>query len=136
MLAVLTGCTGTPPLDGTFVPTGQRVTPLAAPSAEFAALDPGLAEFPAFRAGQAVALAASPDGRTLLALTSGFNRNSDANGRRVAAASSEYVFVYDFGVGAPHVQQVLTIPNSFIGIAWDRGGSGRSGRSSASRRQS
>ncbi len=123
VLAVLTGCTTTM-LDGTFVPTGQRVTPLAAPGAEFAMLDPGLAEFPDFRAGQAVALAASPDGRTLVALTSGFNRNSDANGRRVAAASNEYIFVYDVGAAVPRLQQVLTVPNSFIGIAWDRDGSG------------
>ncbi len=123
VLAVLTGCTTTT-LDGTFVPTGQRVTPLAAPGAEFAMLDPGLAEFPDFRAGQAVALAASPDGRTLVALTSGFNRNSDANGRRVAAASNEYIFVYDVGAAVPQLQQVLTVPDSFIGIAWDRDGSG------------
>ena len=127
-LIALVGCTAAPPggkpVDGTFVPTGQRVTPLAAPGAAFAALDPGLAAMPAFRAGQAVALAPSPDGRLLLALTSGFNRNLDAAGRRIAAASNEYVFVYDVSGGVPRKQQVLTIPNTFIGIAWDRDGAG------------
>jgi YVTN family beta-propeller protein len=123
-LLALGGCAGAPPVDGTFVPTGQLVTPLAAPGADFAALDPGLAGLPEFRAGQAVALAPSPDGRTLLVLTSGYNRNSDAKGRRIAAASNEYVFVYDVGAGPPRQRQVLTVPNSFVGIAWDRDGAG------------
>src|SRR5260221_112704 len=126
-LGALTGCAGAvrdPAVTSTFVPTGQRITPLAAPGADFAMLDPGLPFLPDFRAGQAVALAPSPDGRLLLALTSGFNRNFDSAGRRIAEASNEYVFVYDVGAGVPRKQQVLTVPNSFIGIAWDRDGGG------------
>jgi YVTN family beta-propeller protein len=124
VVVALTGCAGAARDDGTFVPTGQRITPLAAPGADFAMLDPGLPDLPDFRAGQAVALAPSPDGRLLLALTSGFNRNFDSAGRRIAEASNEYVFVYDVGAGVPRKRQVLTVPNSFIGIAWDRDGAG------------
>jgi YVTN family beta-propeller protein len=127
-LTALTGCAGAArdnqAAAGTFVPTGQRITPLAALGADFANLDPGLPGLPDFRAGQAVALAPSPDGRLLLALTSGFNRNFDSAGRRTAEASNEYVFVYEAGSGVPRQRQVLTVPNSFIGIAWDHDGAG------------
>src|SRR6202022_3396292 len=78
---------------GEALPTGQRLTPTAATGASFEALDPGLSDFPGYRAGHAVALALSPDGSTLLVLTSGFNRLADRSGRRAADASNEYVFV-------------------------------------------
>ena len=54
-------------------PTGQILTPTAAPGALFQPLNPDLPSNPAFTAGQASAVALSPDGRTLLILTSGFN---------------------------------------------------------------
>jgi DNA-binding beta-propeller fold protein YncE len=108
------------PIEGERLPTGQRITPLAAPGATFESLDPRLADFPDFRAGGAVALALAPDGRTLLALTSGYNRNFGADGRLVREASSQYVFVYDIGNGgAPRKRQVLPVSNTFEGLAWD-----------------
>src|SRR5690349_8299410 len=107
------------PIEGERLPTGQRITPLAAPGARFESLDPALPEFPDFRAGGAVALALAPDGRTLLALTSGYNRNFGADGRLAREASSQYVFVYDIGKGAPVKRQVLPLPNTFEGIVWD-----------------
>jgi YVTN family beta-propeller protein len=126
-VAALSGCTD-PVRDeqiaGTFVPSGQRITPLAAPGADFAMLDPELPGLPDFRAGQAVALVASPDGKLLLALTSGFNLNFDEAGREIPEASNEYVFVYDFAAGVPRKRQVLTVPNTFIGIAWDHDSAG------------
>src|SRR5215469_15916627 len=88
-----------PPVAGELLPTGQRITPLAAPDARFESLDPALSAFPDFRAGGAVALALAPDGRTLLILTSGYNRNFGADGRLARDASSQYVFVYDIGNG-------------------------------------
>jgi YVTN family beta-propeller protein len=123
-LLLISACRGDPPPSeaeaaGTFVPTGQQVTPLAAPGAVFAPLEPDLPGLPGFRAGQAVSLAPSPDGTTLLLLTSGYNRNFDAAGRRDPALSNEYIFVYAIGAGAaPQKRQVLQIPNSFIGLAW------------------
>src|SRR5262249_37929158 len=107
------------PIEGERLPTGQRITPLAAPGARLESLDPGLPEFPDFRAGGAVALALAPDGRTLLVLTSGYNRNFGADGRLAREASNQYVFVYDVGEGAPVKRQVLELPNTFEGIAWD-----------------
>src|SRR5690242_14056562 len=100
---------------GQFVPTGQRITPRAAPGAVFQALNPGLAALPGFTAGQASAVALSPDRKTLLILTSGFNRNSGADGKRVDALSNEYVFVYDVAGKAPVKRQVLQVPNTFLG---------------------
>ncbi len=52
---------------------------------------------PSFGQGNAVAEALSPDGATLLVLTSGYNRVFDPDtGKLVRAeASTEWVFVYD-----------------------------------------
>ena len=84
------------------LPTGQTLTPTAARSAIFQTLNPDLPDLPGFTAGQASAVALSPDGRTLLILTSGFNRNFGPDGKMVASQSNEYVFVYDV-VGAKPV---------------------------------
>ena len=62
---------------GQWIPTGQRVAPTSAAGAMFQELDPGLADFPDFRVGQAVMTRISHDGKTLLVLTSGFNLLSD-----------------------------------------------------------
>ena len=70
------------------LPDGQSITPTAAPGSTFTHLNPGLADFPDFAAGQAVTTAVSPDGKTLLVLTSGYNRNYDSSGNAIAAASS------------------------------------------------
>src|ERR1700739_3261599 len=71
----------------------RRTTPhpAAARGAVLARLNPGLADRPDFVAGQASALALSPDGRTLLILTSGYNRNNGPDGKQIAADSREYV---------------------------------------------
>ena len=111
-------------LQGELLPTGQRITPLAAPGARMTPLNPNLAELPDFTAGQAVELAASPDGATLLALTSGFNRNLGPDGNLVPALSNEYVFVFDISGREPLKRQVLQIPNSFLGMAWRPDGAG------------
>jgi hypothetical protein len=59
---------------------GQQITPLAPVDSRFEPLNPGLPYDPAFLAGQgwlagqAVTTAVSPDHKTLLILTSGYNR--------------------------------------------------------------
>jgi YVTN family beta-propeller protein len=98
---------------------GSQLTPDVAPGARLFALDPHLAVAPAFRAGGAVATALSPDGATLLVLTSGYNRHYDEAGERVEAASGKYVFLYDVAGGAPRESQVVGVPNSFGGLAFD-----------------
>src|SRR5690242_17832820 len=77
--------------DRSELPTGQFVTPLAAPGADFTRLNPHLKDFPRYTAGQAITEALSPDGRTLLILTSGFNLLYTAAGKKSQPDSNEYV---------------------------------------------
>src|SRR5579864_9757008 len=74
-------------VDATWLPTGQVITPLAAPGAKF---DPLALELPVVGhavAGQAVTTALSPDGRTLFVLTSGYNLWHDPQGKVISEAS-------------------------------------------------
>jgi transposase len=91
------------------LPTGMSITPGAPRSVSFQALNPGLSTLPDFKAGMAVSTALSPDGHTLLVLTSGFNQNLDAGGNVDPAVSNEYVFVYDVTAKRPVQKQVLQI---------------------------
>jgi DNA-binding beta-propeller fold protein YncE len=107
----------------TALPNGLSITPTAAPGSSFMTLNPGLADFPNFVAGQAMSEALSPDQKTLLVLTSGYNLNLDAKGSAVPADSMEYVFVYDVSAGTPIKKQVLMVPNTFAGITFSPDGS-------------
>jgi YVTN family beta-propeller protein len=104
------------------LPTGKQVTPTAAPGAQFVTLDPGLPDFPSFVAGQAMSMAMSPDSRTLLILTSGYNINNGPDGKPVPDASEEYVFVYDVTGNLPVKSQVLKVQNTFAGICFSPDG--------------
>lgn len=107
----------------------QFVTPLAPPNSIFQFLDTGLkvsdpfnTEIPTveWMAGQAVSTAISPDGSTLLVLTSGFNRVFQADSLAWdPAMSTEYVFIYNIANHAPVFQQVVKVPNAYHGLAWD-----------------
>lgn len=96
----------------TLLATGQSITPTAAPGAVFQPMNPGLASSPNYLVGQAVSTAVSPDGKTLLVLTSGYNQDSDP------ATHSEFVFIYDISSGTPVKRQALPVPNAFCGVAW------------------
>ena len=104
--------------DKTRIPTGQFITPLAAPGSTFEALNPHLRDFPDYTVGQAMSEALSPDGKTLLILTSGYNRLNNAAGKQVPGDSNEYVFVYDVSGASPKPVQVIQVPNTFAGIAF------------------
>ncbi len=104
-------------------PTGEAITPLATRGAVFEELNPHLTDLPNYTAGQASSLALSPDGKTLLILTSGFNRMFGPNGQIMLADSREYVFVYDVSGAKPRQLQALTVPDGFIGLAWAPSGS-------------
>jgi hypothetical protein len=69
------------------LPTGQLITPTAAPDSTFELLNPGLPDFPDFVASNALTTVISPDQRTLLVLTSGYNLLTDKNGNDVVSAS-------------------------------------------------
>jgi YVTN family beta-propeller protein len=107
------------------LPNGQYLTPEFATGSVLQTLDPHLPGYKNFRAGWAIRTALSPDGRTLLVLTSGYNRlnfmSGASRGQGNPAASNEYVFVFDVaGANArkPVQKQVLQIPNSFYGLVW------------------
>jgi DNA-binding beta-propeller fold protein YncE len=106
--------------------TGQVITPVAPPGSTFEPLNPNLADNPTYTAGQAVTTAESPDGKTLLILTSGYNLwayTTGANaGNENPADSNEYVFVFDISHGKPVQKQALQVPNTYSGIAFNPGG--------------
>jgi YVTN family beta-propeller protein len=104
------------------VSSGQVITPLAPTGAAFSELNPGLKDFPGYTVGQAVKTLISPDGKTLLILTSGYNRLNNAQGIRVAADSNEYVFVFDLTNDRLRQTQVLQVPNTFVGLAFSPAG--------------
>ncbi|OYV40022.1 MAG: phosphoesterase, partial [Acidocella sp. 20-61-6] len=100
------------------LPSGALLTPTAVAGAEFQRLNPHLADFPNDTAGQAVNTAISPDGKTLLILTSGFNLLSGKDGKIIPADSREYVFVEDISAGRPVQRQALQVPDTYIGLAF------------------
>ncbi|MGD0910634.1 MAG: beta-propeller fold lactonase family protein [Terracidiphilus sp.] len=104
------------------VASGQTVTPLAPAGVKFTRLNPHLKDFPDYTVGQAIKLALSPDGKTLLVLTSGYNILYDARGSKDAAASNEYVFVFDVTRHALRQRQVIEVPNTCFGLAFSPGG--------------
>lgn len=104
------------------LPTGMSITPTAAKGTWYQPLNPDLPERPSFTVDHPITTLLSPDGGTLLILTSGFNRNLDAKGHAILDQSSEYVFVYDVHDAAPQKRQVLRIPNTYVGIAWAHDG--------------
>ena len=106
--------------------TGQTITPLAPHKARFESLNPNLPDMPDFLAGQAVTTVTSPDHKTLLILTSGYNSLNFTSGPNLGnqnnADSNEYVFVYDIGKPEPVKKQVLQVPNTYSGIVFDPSG--------------
>ena len=106
------------------LPTGQKLTPLAAPGATFTALTTRVGPKPAYVADGAAAVAVSPDGREMLVLTSGYNRFNGADGKVVPAQSTQYVFLYAIGPKGAQRRQTLQVANSYSGIAWAPDGLG------------
>ena len=138
-LVLLCGCVAVPnPLPATGIQLlpnmGQQITPLAPQGSSFEGLNPALPDNPAWLAGQAVTTVVSPDQKTLLVLTSGYNRVSRTNlvdGILQPDAlgtyfnwpdSQEYVFIYDISTNTPVKKQVVTVPNTYNGIAFDPSG--------------
>jgi hypothetical protein len=101
----------------------QTITPLAPAGSQVQQLNPDLADNPEWLATQSATTAVSPDGGTMLVLTSGYNRVFDQGSDSLTSFykhdSNEYVFVYDISSGAPIKKQVLQVPVSYFGIAWD-----------------
>jgi YVTN family beta-propeller protein len=100
------------------IPTMQTITPTAAPGSKFFALNPHLPANPKYVVGQAISTLVSPDGATLLVLTSGYNLVEDASGSNIPDQSNEYLFVYDISKGEPVEKQVIQLPMTFAGMVF------------------
>lgn len=118
--AQLSGNNGTLPLA-----TGQYITPTALNGAVQQHLNPGLAAYPAFVAGEAVRSQLSPDGNTLAILCAGHNSLYKTDGTVDAANSTQYIFLYDVS-GAnkskPVLKQVLKQTNAHVGLVFSPDG--------------
>jgi len=105
------------------LPTGATITPDAAPGSVFQPLTVDLPDYPNHAVDGAQTTAVSPDGKTLLILTSGFNKLRDASGKVQPQDSSEYVFVYDLSLPrTPVKKQVVLVPRAFGGLVWSPDG--------------
>ena len=102
--------------------TGQTITPLAPRGATFEPLNPGLPDNPGYTVGQAVTTAVSPDFRTLLVLTSGYNLENYSSGANLGQVnptdSTEWIFVFDITSGKAVQKQAIPVTNSYNGIVW------------------
>ncbi|MBH8553051.1 beta-propeller fold lactonase family protein [Nostocaceae cyanobacterium CENA357] len=127
------------PEGGALLPTGQIITPAAAPGSTFAPLATNLRTDNNADAAEAVTTALSPDGKTLLVLTSGYNQNfRDENTGNLftypvldpltgkptdtTTSKAEWVFVYDVSNGKLTKRQQINIPNTYNGLAWAKDG--------------
>ncbi len=94
------------------LPNGLTITPDAAPHSLVLPLNPGLPGRRDLTMGEAVTTSMSPDGRTLLVLTSGYNKEGPEK-------FNEYVFVFDVSAGTPRQLQAVPVANSFCGLTWN-----------------
>ena len=103
-------------------PPGLFVTPTAPlTSAIQQPLNPGLANYPNYVAGEAVKSVLSPDGTTLAILTAGMNSLYNASGVVDKAASTQFIFLYNVAGAnktSPVLKQVIQQLNSHVGLIW------------------
>lgn len=123
------------PTGPALLPNGQYINALVTPGATFQRLSTGLRADGTADANGATTTALSPDGKTLLVLTSGYNANfftpqgasitvpflNPKTGAPSATQTNsfQWVFVYDVSSGTPKKLQQLSIPSTFEGLAWD-----------------
>lgn len=107
------------------LPTGQFVTPTVISDAVQQYLNPGLAAYPDFVAGEAVRSQLSPDGTTLAVLTAGQNSLYKPDGTVDVANSTQYIFLYDV-MGAhkarPLLTHVIKQVNAHVGLVFSPDG--------------
>jgi len=105
--------------------TGQYVTPTALRGSTQQFLNPGLAAYPNFIAGEAVRSQLSPDGSTLAVLCAGQNSLIKPDGTTDTAASTQFIFLYDVSgpnKRSPKLLQVLTPTNAHVGLVFSPDG--------------
>jgi len=107
------------------LPTGQFVTPTVISDAVQQYLNPGLAAYPNFVAGEAVRSRLSPDGTTLAVLTAGQNSLYKPDGTVDVANSTQYIFLYNvvgMNKARPLLTQVITQVNAHVGLVFSPDG--------------
>jgi YVTN family beta-propeller protein len=120
------------------LPTGQMLTPTAAPGAVYQRLTTGLRADGNADANGAVTTLLSPDGTALLVLSSGYNTGffttsgqpimytvpDPLTGRAssVTTANAQWIFVYDVTGAVPVLRARLNVPNTYCGLAWSHDG--------------
>jgi YVTN family beta-propeller protein len=120
------------------VATGAWITPLAAPGSAIYELHTDVRSDDNADAANAVSTALSPDGTTLLVLTSGYNTgfNTDTGTAIVypvldpttgqptgqTTGNAEWVFVYDVTGPVPIQRQKFNLPVAYNGLVWDASG--------------
>jgi len=125
---------------GSILPTGQVITPTATPGSTIQLLSTGIRADGDADAAEAVTTTLSPDGKTLLVLTSGWNKgNHLPDGTSVTYSTldpntgvtvgkttlSEWVFVYAInGDGTLTKLQQVNVPSTYSGLAWAPDGTG------------
>src|SRR5262249_44796499 len=118
--------------------TGQYLTPTAAPGSTLQFLATGLRPDGNGDANGAYTSVLSPDGKTLLVLTNGFNANYFTTAGEpiqfpyldpltgmastMMTTNFQWVFVYDVSSGEAIKTQQITIPSAYAGLAWDPSG--------------
>ncbi len=100
------------------LPNGLAITPTATPHSVMMPLNPHLDGKPDYGLSQPVSTAVSPDGKLLLVLTSGYNKERGVRGGQ----TSEFVLIYDASVFPVKFLQALPLPNTFCGMAWNPNG--------------
>lgn len=110
-------CSAAAATDGQlWLSTGQTVTPQAAPGSVFQPLTADLPIVGKQQIGGGTTTALSPDGGMLFVLTAGFNSWNGPDGKHIAEASTEHLFVYATA-GGLKLQQDVHVPNSYGGMA-------------------
>lgn len=105
--------------------TGQYITPTALRGAVQQPLNPQLPAYPGFVAGEAVRSQLSPDGKTLAILCAGHNSLVKPDGTTDAAASTQFIFLYDVSGShrqSPLLKQVIQQTNAHVGLVFSPDG--------------
>ena len=104
------------------LPNGQVISPLAAgevakAQTDLQELNPKLADSPDFVANGGILAVSSPDHKTLIVLTSGYNSVPGASSK------TQFIFVYSINnAGYPVFKQALQIGNTFGGLVFNPSG--------------
>ncbi len=107
------------------IATGQLITPTAPRGSVQQFLNPGLAAYPDFIAGEAVRSRLSPDGSTLAVICAGQNSLYKPDGTLDTPASTQFIFIYDVSGAhreSPVLAQVIPQTNSHVGLVFSPDG--------------